>query len=318
MIEDKKIFITGGTGFFGNSLQFHCDQMFNNEVVLLSKNGSRPQLLKSAFLSNNTVSFVEGDVRDFEIFETDFDYIIHAATTSCAVISDEEMESVVIDGTRHMLDFAAANTSLRKFLYVSSGAVYGTTYQSPVPETYPRDPVTVYGRSKMAAEEMCLESDLPCVIARCFAFVGEHLPLDIHFAIGNFIKNCLDGEDIVIQGDGTPVRTYLHAADFVQWVLAILVNGRVGEAYNLGSDESVTIAELGETVKRISRTNTEVKVLSPDSGAAPSYYVPDISKASLELGVKTTFNLEESVEAVLTYHRRLRDKPVPGPHSPDT
>ena len=308
MIEGKRIFVTGGTGFFGNSLQQHCTALSGNDVVFLSKDGKRAVVENSPFLAANRVSYVDGDVRNFDLRDTGFDYILHAATTSCAIIPDAEMESVVIDGTRHVLEFARRNPNLAKFLYVSSGAVYGSGYQACVEETQSCRPEEVYGHSKLLAETMCRESGVPSTIARCFTFLGEYLPLDAHFAVGNFIKNCLDGEDIVIRSDGTPVRTYMYASDLAMWLVGILADGRVGEAYNVGSDEAVSIAELAETVQRAVGGNNAVRVLGAPGDGPRSFYVPDITKAGRELGLRIDTRLADGLAAVVAFHRQAETK----------
>ena len=308
MIEGKRIFVTGGTGFFGNSLQQHCVALSGNDIVFLSKGGQRSVVEDSPFLAANRVSYVDGDVRDFVLHDTGFDYVIHAATTSCSIIPDTEMESVVIDGTRRVLEFAGRNSNLLKLLYVSSGAVYGSGYQTRVEETQPCRPEDVYGRSKHIAEAMCREAGVPCTIARCFTFLGEYLPLDAHFAVGNFIKNCMDGEDIVIRSDGTPVRTYMYASDLAAWLVGILVGGQVGEAYNVGSDEEVSIAELAEAVRRVVGGDNAVRVLASPGSGPRSFYVPDITKARRELGLRIDTRLIDGLAAVVAFHRQAETK----------
>ncbi|MBN3033543.1 MAG: NAD(P)-dependent oxidoreductase [Candidatus Saganbacteria bacterium] len=303
-MRNKRIFITGGTGFFGKSLLSHCGELKQNDVVILSRN---PAAFISEFplvSANKRITFLRGDIRDFELPETDFDYIYHGAATSSRIIPDEEMRSVVIDGTRHILDFAKKNKRLSGFLFVSSGAVYGNKYQLPMKEDFPCEPVAVYGRSKLEAEKMCLESDVPCCIARAFAFVGEHLPLDAHFAMGNFIRDCLNNKPIVIKGDGTAVRTYLYAGDLARWLWTMLIHGERGRAYNLGSDMMISIGKLAETVRNVAGTNNEIQILKPPSGAPPECYAPDISRARSELGLEVWTTLAEAIRKTLEHHRR--------------
>ncbi|NTW17719.1 MAG: NAD(P)-dependent oxidoreductase [Syntrophaceae bacterium] len=305
LIKNKRIFITGGTGFFGKSLMHHCISFLENDIVVLASDTDNFRKKYSPLFNGKRIEFIQGDVRDFKFPEANFDYIIHAAATSGKIIPDDEMRSVVIDGTKHVLNFALQNTNLVNFLFVSSGAVYGNQYQIPMHENLPCKPVTVYGKTKLEAEILCLHSGISCNIARCFAFIGEYLPLDAHFAIGNFIYNCLNDQTIVIKGDGTPIRTYLYSGDLAHWLWTILIHGKPGRVYNVGSNHEISIRILAETVRKISRTKNEIKILSPLSGTQPEHYKPNIVRVYQELGLEPKISLEEAIRLTLDYHRRL-------------
>ena len=277
--------------------------------MFLSKGGQRSVVEDSPFLAANRVSYVDGDVRDFVLHDTGFDYVIHAATTSCSIIPDTEMESVVIDGTRRVLEFAGRNSNLLKLLYVSSGAVYGSGYQTRVEETQPCRPEDVYGRSKHIAEAMCREAGVPCTIARCFTFLGEYLPLDAHFAVGNFIKNCMDGEDIVIRSDGTPVRTYMYASDLAAWLVGILVGGtgrrglqcRIGRG---GFDRRVGRGPCGGSSAATMRSGFSRPQVA---GLDPSTCRTSRRPAG-ELGLRIDTRLIDGLAAVVAFHRQAETK----------
>ncbi len=305
-IKNKRILITGGTGFFGKSLLHHGTTFYENDFVLLSPDVDELKRDFAFLLKGKRIEFIRGDVRDFAFPETNFDYILHAATTSGKIIPDDEMHSVVIDGTRRVLEFAAQNRHLSKLLYISSGAVYGNRDNLPLQEKDPCEPETVYGKAKLEAEKLCLDSEVPCSIARCFAFVGEYLPLKAHFAIGNFLDDCLKNREIVIKGDGTPVRTYLYAGDLAHWLWTLLLQGKPGRVYNVGSDDEISIRELAERVRKISGTANDIKILSPISTSRPQRYVPDVSRAGSELGLEVKTSLEEALRLTLEYHRQLR------------
>ena len=204
------------------------------------------------------LSFVAGDVRDFSFPAGAFAFVIHAGTTSSAPVEPLEMFGTIVDGTRRVLELAATHGT-RKLLFVSSGAVYGRqpSELTHIPEDYvgapdPLDPASAYGEGKRAAELLCSMSagkqGLEIKIARCFAFVGPHLPLNAHFAVGNFLRDGLASGPIQVLGNGTPVRSYLYSAELAVWLWTILFQGANARAYNVGSETCLTIAETAHAV----------------------------------------------------------------------
>lgn len=301
-MRNKRIFITGGTGFFGKSMMRHCPGFKENDIVILTPDPENRAEEFPMLRENARITFLRGDVRDFPFPDGDFDFIFHGATTSGKIIPDDEMRSVVIDGTRRVLEFAKRNPRLKNLLYISSGAVYGNRYNLPMHEDFACEPVNVYAKSKYDAEQQCLDSEVNCSIARCFAFVGEYLPLDAHFAIGNFMHDCLNHQPIVIKGDGTPVRTYLYAGDLAHWLWTLLQRGEPGHIYNVGSDREISIARLAETVRKVAGTDNEIKILRPPSDTPPQRYVPDIGRSRNELGLEIGTSLEEAIRMTLSHH----------------
>lgn len=295
----KRLFITGGTGFFGKSmldyrLRHPEWEWANAEWVVLSRSPERFVASCPKLTNQHGVSFVAGDVRDFAFPEGQFDAIIHAATSAVTTLSDEEMTSVILDGARHIVEFVKA-TGCPTLLFTSSGAVYGPR-TSPSCEEDDCAPTTAYGKGKLMAEKLLVGSGLNVKIARCFAFSGPHLNRNIHYAVGNFIQNCIDGKPIVINGDGTPLRSYLYADDLVEWLFAILERGENGRPYNVGSDRAVSIRELAGTVRAVLDSKSEIVVKgTPDTGAKPSVYVPNIERARNELGLEVKVALEDSI-----------------------
>jgi dTDP-glucose 4,6-dehydratase len=310
----RRFFITGGTGFFGSWLVetfCHINRRLglNATVVILTRNAERfaakcPHLMNELFLE-----FQAGDVRSFAFPDGPFDYVLHAATDTSAKVaaeSPDEIFSTIVDGTRRVLQFAEAR-GVGKFLLTSSGAVYGK--QPPelthVPETYSGapdvlDPASSYAEGKRSAELLCAlhsqRGTLECKIARCWAFCGPHLPLDQHFAIGNFIGDALAKRPIKIRGDGTARRSYLYAADLAAWLWAILFRAPKLRPYNVGGESDVSILELARKTVTVLGSELPIDVLEdPQPGSLPARYVPDISRAQRELGLRPTIDLPEMI-----------------------
>ncbi len=303
----KRIFLTGGTGLFGKWLLERLQEL-PLELVVLSRNPQQFLKQSPAFGKNKNITFMQGDVRNFSFPAGRFDYVIHAATETDAKLEKEnpdEMYSGIVDGTRRVLEFSE-QAGIKRLLYVSSGAVYGVQPPelSHIPETFPCNPVTVYGKGKVTAEQLCLESGVETVIARPFTFVGPWLPLDAHFAIGNFIGSCLRNEPIEIKGDGTPLRSYMYGSDLAEWLLAVLRRGEPARAYNVGSDEAISIFDLARLVRGCAGTQNEIIVRGKKmEGVLPDRYVPAIDRAVNELAVCRRYPLSEAVRQTITWYR---------------
>lgn len=309
-LNGKKLFLTGGTGFFGKNLLQLLEQEHSTvEITLLSRNPERFDKTYSHFRNNLNITFLKGEIRSFSFPTETFDYIIHGATEADAVMIREqpqEMYSVIVDGTRHLLEFASRSPSAR-LLYLSSGAVYGPQPETIpfLPETYQGIPGNAYGKGKLEAEKLCLNSNTTCCIARCFAFSGAYLPLNKHYAIGNFVADALAQRPILIKGDGKTIRSYLDSRDLSRWLLTLLQNAPDREIFNIGSDRPISIRDLAEMVRNISGTPFPIIVQKEWNGCPPDRYLPDLSKAK-SFGLQQLITLEQSIEEML--HPRLEDR----------
>jgi dTDP-glucose 4,6-dehydratase len=258
---------------------------------------------------------IQGDIRTFEFPFGEFRHIIHAATESSAKLNAEnplQMMDTIIKGTRRALEFAKI-CGAENFLLTSSGAVYGKqpSEMTHIPEEYngapdPLDQKSAYGEGKRVAEHLCAlyaDARLKPKIARCFTFVGPYLPLDIHFAVGNFIRDALNGGPIVVQGDGTPRRSYLYASDLTIWLWTILLRGKSLRPYNVGSRYSTSISELARSVASEFSNKVSIDIQgTPDCQRPTERYVPDTQRAQQELDLKETITLEEGIRKTKEWH----------------
>lgn len=313
-LANKKLFITGGTGFFGkwflhSFLSINKILQLDASITVLSRSSEKFISNNPCFAEQSEIKFVSGDIRDFVILDNSYDYLVHAATPASAKLESEnpeEMYSIIADGTKHVLDFAK-QTGVKKILLTSSGAVYGI--QPPdlphISENYHPDPVTTYGIGKLESERLCIESGIDTAIARCFAFVGPFLPLDIHYAIGNFIRDALEGNTITVKGDGRPYRSYLYAADLMVWLWTILLEGVPGTAYNVGSENAVSIAELAKVISKCVSPNIGYSIIGkPDLHTPAPRYIPNTEKARKELGLKQSYSLTDSIKRTIQWAHR--------------
>jgi nucleoside-diphosphate-sugar epimerase len=322
-LRRERIFITGGTGFFGSwlleSFTWANDRLdLGASAMVLTRNLDAFREKAPHLAAHPSIHFHTGDIRSFDFPQGAFSHIIHAATESSSKLNSSApltMFDTIVEGTRHTLDFAA-QCGVEKFLLTSSGAVYGK--QPPelthIPEDYPgapdpADPLSAYGEGKRAAELLCAlyanQYGLQTKIARCFAFVGPYLPLDIQFAIGNFIRDGLNGGPIIVQGDGTPLRSYLYAADLAIWLWTILSKGQSCRPYNVGSDDSLSISGISQMVAKAFSHPIQVDIrwlVHPNQ--AIERYVPSILRAQSELGLYSRISIEVGIAETIRLHRR--------------
>jgi len=320
-LRGQRIFITGGTGFFGTWLlesfawaNARLDLHASAVVLTRNPDGFRRKAPHLAF--NPAIQFHVGDVRSFEFPLGTFSHVIHAAAEASARMKEEEPLTIcdnLVLGTRRTLEFART-CGARKFLLTSSGAVYGKQPADllQVPEEYlggldSASPDSALGEGKRVAELLAVayakQFGLGVKMARCFAFVGPYLPLDAHFAVGNFIRDGLHGGPIRVTGDGTPYRSYLYSADLTSWLWTILFRGAVSRPYNVGSSDALTIADLAHVVATIFTPTVSVTIAKPPSPqTAAERYVPSVARARSELGLQQHISLSEAIRRTARWY----------------
>jgi dTDP-glucose 4,6-dehydratase len=320
-LRSARVFVTGGTGFFGcwllETLLWANDHLgLGASVVVLTRDAKAFDAKAPHLARHPSVALHDGDVRTLESSAAAFSHVIHAATDSSSTLGNRDrvlLFDTIVEGTRRALEFAR-KSGAQRFLLTSSGAVYGRQPPSltHVPEDYrgapdPADPGQVYGEAKRAAEMLCAvyaDAHLQPTIARCFAFVGPYLPLDVHFAVGNFIRDALAGGPIQITGDGTAYRSYLYAADLAIWLWTILLRGEPVRPYNVGSEAAISIAGAAAAVARRFDGETSVRIAGTAAAdTTAERYVPSTARARHDLGVAVTVHLDEALTRTIDWHR---------------
>jgi dTDP-glucose 4,6-dehydratase len=318
-LRGQRILITGATGFFGcwllESFAWANHRLnLNARAVGLSRHPEALAQRAPHLAQDPAISLYAADVRHGKFPQGAFSHVIHAATEASATLNHEAprvMFDTIVEGTRRALRFSMASSATR-FLLVSSGAVYGN--QPPqlthLSESFeggpdPLNPANAYAEGKRSAEMLCslaVSPRLATTVARCFAFVGPYMKLDAHFAIGNFIADCLHHRPIRVQGDGSPVRSYLYASDLMIWLWTILFKGQSCRAYNVGSEEAVNIATLAREVSAALALAADVEIASTATPGAPVHrYVPATARAREELGLRAEVSLREAIRHTHTW-----------------
>lgn len=305
-LAGARILMTGGTGFIGRwMLEALARSGTDVEATLLSRDpaafAARAPHLAERF------QLFPGDVNRFVAPGRDYTHVIHAATDASAALNANDplrMFDTIVEGTRRALNVAKDHDA--RFFFLSSGAVYGVQPPelSHVGEDWrgspdSLDPLSAYGEGKRAAEMLCAiyarQFGVEVVGARIFAVLGPLLSLDTHFAAGNFIRDAMQGRTIEVIGSGGAIRSYLYAADLAIWLWTILIAGEPGVAYNVGSEEAVSIADLARrTAALLGGPGVEILGRS-DPGWNPGRYVPSTARIRAHLGVAASVGLDEAI-----------------------
>lgn len=314
-LRGRHLLLTGATGFFGRWLLMLLASLNRQgagiTVTVLSRDPERFLAVHPAFRNCTWIQWLVGDVRELRDFSTgSIDLIIHGAADTSAAANARPLElfDTIVSGCRNVLDFAVDNNCSRVLL-TGSGAQYGELSNAGgVVESYRGACVSnslssVYGEAKRAQETLGViyskTRALNVVMTRCFSFSGAGLPLGGHFAIGNFVRDALFSNEVVLNSSGKAVRSYLHGADLAIWLLALLVRGENGVAYNVGSDQAISIADLACRVRDCLAPEKPLRILGREDSIR-SFYVPDISKARA-LGLDVWTPLEESIDSMAAW-----------------
>jgi dTDP-glucose 4,6-dehydratase len=215
-----------------------------------------------------------------------------------------EVIDIIVRGTARMLQ--EADGSGARFLQISSGSVYGPQPSSVerLEEAHGGAPdegnrAGRFGAAKRRAEhcgQAAVARGVGFVSARMFAMVGPRLPLDGQFAVGNFLGDALAGRPVHLTGDGTPVRSWMYAADMAAWCWTLLARGEAGAAYNVGSEHALTLWEAAQRVAGLARPSLPVqRDREPGSDAVPNRYVPSTRRAREELGLEAWIPFDDAL-----------------------
>jgi UDP-glucose 4-epimerase len=304
----QKVLVTGGAGFIGSHV---VDRLVDGGCsVRIVDNLSSGRLENvRRHLTSGKVEFVEGDIRDPWIIARcveDVDVVVHSAAVISVQLSIENPNmtyDVNIEGTLNLLR-SCAKSRVKKLLFVSSCAVYGAPAFLPITEEHPIEPISPYAASKFAAEQFCLgfheTGVLSSVVLRLFNVYGpRQVANDYSGVITRFVDRCGRGLPLVVYGDGSQTRDFVHVSDVVDAVIGVLgIDGVEGEVFNVGSGVQTSISKLAEDILELVGSNLEIVYESPRAGDI-NHSCADIKKAERMLGYRPRINLREGLRTML-------------------
>jgi dTDP-glucose 4,6-dehydratase len=317
-LKNRVLYVTGGTGFVGTWLAemvsyLNDNHSFNTRLMLVARDLESFRAKVPHLAQRKDLELISLDVKNIREIPEEVNYLVHAAASpdNRQHMSDPigVMETIT-RGTGALLDAAVKLPALGKILNLSSGQVYGRQieYEARIPETRAGtlncDSITsVYPEAKRYAETLCCaywsQYKMPVVTARPFAFMGPYQGMDKPWAINNFFRDALKDNTIRIIGNGLPERSYLYPSDMAVWLLSILVGGRPGLAYNVGSPCGITLAQLAEKIKKYARSASKIEIRGMNDDR--SRFIPDdtLCRESLSLGV--TVDIDEALQRSLRW-----------------
>lgn len=308
-LKDKEILITGGSGFIGiwlTQLALYLNDRFHFNITLYLIARHTNDTIDSLIANRKDVMFIQSDIRNIREFPKEVSYIIHAATSpDNRVYMSNPVESmdIIATGTKRVMENGLLLEKLERIINLSSGQIYGNIDSHNIKEDdfgklNSNSITAIYPEAKRYAETLTNAyrslHKLPTIQVRPFSFIGPFMELNKPWAVNNFIRDALKFKNIRILGNGKPVRSYMYPTDMALWILTILVHGKVGSAYNLGSDAGISLEEVAVKIKNIVGSSVNIDILNMNENE--SEFVPNIDHVKQELGLAITIDIDETLK----------------------
>lgn len=311
----NKAIVTGGAGFIGSNLtSFLLEKGWKVRVIddfSVGKMENLPQGKKK-------LEVIKADIRDQKKMEdcfSGFDIVFHLAV-QCVRKSIHDpwlVHSVNSSGTLSVLEASRAG-KIGKFIYVSSSEVYGTAESTPMDESHPLRPTTMYGASKLSGEQYSLAYfrtyGLKTLVVRPFNTYGynEHFEGPYGEVIPRFVVRALNGLPLDIFGDGGQTRDFTFVTDTVLGIYLAAGKGKPGEIFNIARGEEISINKLAKLVLKSLSVKVPIKHLNPRPGDVRRHFA-DPQKAKKDLGFKAKVGIEEGLGKYIEWFKKTMPSP---------
>jgi dTDP-glucose 4,6-dehydratase len=305
-MKHKSLLIIGGTGFFGKSILDYLDQNLFwkkkiNNIIFISR-GRKKFFISKSLKKKFTINHIKKNIISLKKIPY-ADYVFY-----CAILNDYKDDHKAV---KNYFKLAKKYHATSKILYMSSGAIYGRqpTNIRKIDENYLssnkkinflNNSKNLYSINKLKNEKIFKKLSklgVKVSIARCFAFVGRHLPRNKNYAVGNFIENIIKNKTIEVNSNHEVIRSYMYADDLVRWLFKILSSANDKcPIYNVGSDSAISIFKLADLLSKkynilLSHKNKNCNFVDR--------YIPNINKAKKEFGLSIKYsNLEGVIKTI--------------------
>ena len=302
-----KALVTGAAGFIGSHLTGKLLDRNATVVGIDCFTDYYPRPIKEANLRNNLgrpgFEFVETRIQDADLpaLLDGTTHVFHLAAQAGVRKSWGRDFTIYtennVDASQQLLE-ACVGRPLHRFVYASSSSLYGDNVAIPMREDALPQPVSPYGVTKLAAEQLCylyfFNHAVPTTSVRYFTVYGPRQRPDMAF--NKFIKASLAGAPITLYGDGEQTRDFTYVDDAVAATMAAGERGVPGRAYNIGGGSRVTVNQVLDIIGRIAGKPLEVRREPAQKGDMRDTYA-DTTLARADLGFKPQVSLEQGIEA---------------------
>lgn len=332
-LSGSGLLLTGAGGFLGYYLLLTFLSWNDThptsaiDVTALSRFGNGIPAWLAAYNRNTRLTLISSDITTQSLPKKKYEYIIHAASFASPVMYRkfpiQTINANVLGLYKLLDDIHNYNSALKKLLYFSSSEIYGdpTPGNVPTPEEYRGNvsctgPRACYDESKRFCETLCVNYvrsyHMPIVIARPFNNYGPGMKIDDGRVIADFARDILANRDIIMYSDGKPSRTYCYVADAIIGYIKLLINGKSGEAYNIGTPEpEISVLKLAQLMTKIGKRhfgyNGSIRLMKSNEKEYltdnPSRRCPRIDKAIDQLGYSPSITLEDGILKALQWYK---------------
>ena len=308
-LENARILICGATGFVGTwltSVLLEANSLLNLnlQISVISRDPIKASKILNVKVNDNLNIYKADLIENIASIiknKSEYSHIVHAAVDSTRLDSNLDSNQQNLKVTKSILDFAHTLTKPPVLLHTSSGAVYGPQplemkqIQELPFERIQFGELTNYGRSKREIEVMIQRATAKGTIKgsnpRLFTFMGPRIPMDKHYAAGNFLRDAMKGEPILLNGNSKTTRSYLYPTDLVEWLIAVLASPLI-DPIHIGSEIPIEMKKLAEV---ISKTTSSCSLRLLGESIEPSNYVPSTYKTRMHYSLRERVALHEGI-----------------------